>query len=116
MSADPTKVPSAEEHVDKLMDADDCDTPFQGMLKLVHARDAAIVEKACRAVRENCEQCSGTGIEPGSGGSVADHGCGGDEKLCVSLCPVERQVEPDECQYCGIPLKMIRAAFPEVSE
>lgn len=62
-------------------------------------------ERACEAIREACGMCNGQGYTETS---HAAHGCGGDESLCASGCPVE-QLEQVGCEYCGRPIEAIRA-------
>jgi hypothetical protein len=39
-----------------------------------------------------CKFCDGSGYN-----IVPEHGCGGDENICQSMCPVPAQIE---CEYC----------------
>lgn len=77
---------------------------------VVRARDKAIVEAACAAIREACSQCE-------NGNVVTDsveygHACGGDDRKCATACPVEVQVQDvTECEYCGRPIAAIREAL-----
>lgn len=58
-------------------------------------------ERAVSLVRKACIDCHGDGFIVGE-----DHGCGGDSVRCLSLCPVQVQVE---CRNCAWATDAIRA-------
>lgn len=69
-------------------------------------------ERCCEAIKNACSMCDGKGYTETS---HAAHGCGGDEAMCASGCPVE-QIEQEGCEYCGRPIAAIRAALAESAD
>lgn len=48
------------------------------------------------AKKECCPECGGHGY---ISFTVAEHGCGGDERLCAQMCPVPAEGR-EECGAC----------------
>lgn len=60
-------------------------------------------------IRVQCGPCEGRGYNPESH-TEAQHGCGGDDRLCATRCPMPVEVlESIECEYCGRPIAALRA-------
>ena len=90
----------------------DCDVATPLIAAAIQAAEAAERERCIEAIREACGMCGGKGYTETS---HAAHGCGGDESMCASGCPVE-QIEQEECEYCGRPIDAIRSAPPSTPE
>lgn len=100
-----------EEQAKKLWE--DCPHSLGACEECIAAALASAVAKEreadCKAIQDSCSACNGKGFIEGIK-IIPGHGCGGDEQLCQSTCPIpipEPSQEP--CEYCGRPIAAIRS-------